>query len=78
MGIITAIAVYFVIWWLVLLMVLPWGNAPPSQVKKGHATSSPAKPRLGLKLLVTTGVSAIFFALFYWIQASDLITLRPA
>ena len=75
MGIITAIVVYFVIWWLVLLDGIAMETPQPSRQR---ACDKPRPNRDRLKLVVTTAVSAILFALFYWVQASDLITLRPA
>ena len=42
MGWITAIAVYFVVWWTVLFAVLPWGAHTPDErmpVRAGSARS---------------------------------------
>ncbi len=77
MGIATAIAVYVVIWWLVLFTVLPWGAHPPDDPEPGHATSAPARPRLLLKFAVTTVIAGVVFAGLYWLIESDLISLRP-
>lgn len=76
MGIATAIAVYIVIWWLVLFTVLPWGAAPVENPEPGHATSAPARPRLLLKFAVTTVIAAVVFAGLYWLIESGLISLR--
>ena len=40
MGLISGTLVYVIIWWLVLFMVLPWGNRPPDVVEDGHAASA--------------------------------------
>ena len=72
-----AIVTYLCVWWLIFFMALPWGAAPPEQPEPGHATSAPAKPRLLLKVAVTTvlaGVATYGVALFL---ESGLITIRP-
>ncbi len=71
----TGIAVYVVIWWLVLFTVLPWGAHAEENPEIGHATGAPAKPHIGLKFAVTTGISAVVFAIFYWVMTSGLIHL---
>ncbi len=68
MGWLSAIAVFFIIWWVVLFTVLPIGVR--SQLEDGHVTDgteagAPANPRIGQKLLWTTGIAMAIFALFY-------------
>ncbi|MBM3582630.1 MAG: DUF1467 family protein [Alphaproteobacteria bacterium] len=74
----TALAIYTVIWWLVLFMVLPWGNRPiaAEDVAKGHAAGSPDRPRILIKFVLTSVVSAVVFAVGYWVYVSDLISIR--
>jgi predicted secreted protein len=72
----TGVAVYVIIWWVVLFAVLPWGAAPPDKPQPGHATSAPAKPRMGLKALITTGIAAVIWAAVYALVQSDLISFR--
>lgn len=73
-----ATAITFVIvWWLVLFMVLPFGAAPPDDVAPGTAPSAPAKPRLGLKFLITTLIALALTALIMWVVQSGLVSLRP-
>ncbi|HYB09814.1 MAG TPA: DUF1467 family protein [Alphaproteobacteria bacterium] len=67
---------FIIIWWLVLFMVLPWGVRVPDAVERGHATSAPAKPRLWLKMAVTTGIAIVLWGIAYWLAASDLISFR--
>ena len=57
-------------------MVLPFGAKAPEQVEEGHATSAPAKPRMMLKLIITTALSAILFIFVYLIIASDIFSFR--
>jgi predicted secreted protein len=69
--------VFAVVWWLILFMVLPFGAAPPDEVEPGMATSAPAKPRIGLKLAITTVLAMAVTALVAWLIDSGLIQLRP-
>jgi predicted secreted protein len=69
---------FIIIWWLVLFMVLPWGVRVPDAVEKGHATSAPVKPRLWLKMAVTTGISIVLWGFAYWLAVSDLISFRDS
>ncbi len=56
------ILVYVMIWVVVLFLVLPWGVRLPEKAEPGHAASAPDNPQLGLKVLVTSFLSA-----FVWI-----------
>ena len=67
-----ALAVYFVIWWLVLFAVLPWGvrtQAEAGTVEPGSPESAPVHPRLAKKAVITTLVAAIVFVLVYIVHA---------
>ena len=70
--------IFLVVWWLVLFMVLPFGATPPDEVEPGMAPSAPERPRMGLKVAVTTVIAAALTALILWLLQSGLIQLRPA
>jgi predicted secreted protein len=70
--------VFAIVWWLILFMVLPFGAAPPDEVEPGMATSAPAKPRIAVKLAITTVLAALVTALIMWLIDSGMIQLRPA
>jgi predicted secreted protein len=72
----TGIAVYVVIWWIVLFTVLPWGAHPPDNPEPGHATSAPARPRLLLKFVITTAIAGVVFAGLYWVIQADPFSFR--
>ena len=72
-----AAVIFAIVWWLILFMVLPFGAAPPDEVEPGMATSAPAKPRMGVKLAITTVLAACVTALIVWLMDSGLIQLRP-
>ena len=78
MNVVTGLAVYFVLWWISLFMVLPWGNRPDTEVQEGNAPSAPSKPRIGLKALATTGLAATFWVIIWLVVRSDLIPLRES
>jgi len=68
---------FVVVWWLVLFMVLPFGAAPPEKVEPGMADSAPARPRLGIKMLITTLIALVLTGVIKWVIESGLIQLRP-
>jgi predicted secreted protein len=70
--------IFVIVWWLVLFMVLPFGARPPDQVEPGMAPSAPARPRMGLKIAITTALALALTALILWLLQSGLIQLRPA
>ena len=76
MGLVSGIATYFIIWWTVLFLVLPWGNRPVDDPEPGHVRSAPAKPRLVLKALVTTAVSGVIFAIVWFVIESGWVSFR--
>lgn len=75
---ITGAAVYVIIWWVVLFMVLPWGVRPveAEDVARGHASSAPQRPRMLLKVAVTSlAAGVVWFGVYYIIEAG-LISFR--
>ena len=67
MSLVSAIAIYFVIWWLVLFAVLPFGveSQEREEVSAGTDHGAPREPMLVRKALITTIVAAIIFAGVY-------------
>ncbi len=63
------ILVYVMIWVVVLFLVLPWGVCIPDQVERGHATSAPENPHIGLKFLITTVFSAFLWVIAYLVMS---------
>jgi predicted secreted protein len=79
MPITTGLAIFFLIWWLVLFAVLPWGvrsQDEHGEVVPGSDPGAPALPKLRSKLLWTTLVSLVVFAAFYVIYAERLVTIE--
>lgn len=73
----TAIAVYFLIWWVVLFAVLPWGvRAQGEGGAPGTDPGAPAVANLKLKLVWTTIVTTGIFAGFYFVYTRRLVSLE--
>jgi predicted secreted protein len=61
----TALAIYFVIWWIVLFLTLPFGVRSQHEDGAGAPGTDPGAPissRMGRKLIWTTLMSAVIFA----------------
>lgn len=61
----TALAIYFVVWWIVLFLTLPFGVRSQHEDGDGAAGTDPGAPvlsRMGRKLIWTTAISAVLFA----------------
>lgn len=70
-------AIYFIIWWLTLFIVLPYGNRSQSEegeVVQGTDPGAPSNSRIGIKLLINTLVAGVVFCL-YWVL-SDWYSLE--
>lgn len=80
MSLISAFAIYFLIWWTVLFMVLPFGvrtaRESGAEAVPGQASSAPAAPQLLRKAVWTSVISAILFGLFWANQHYHIIGLR--
>lgn len=71
----SALAIYFVMWWMILFAILPIGVKTQDEagdVTPGTVPSAPENPMLVRKALITTGVAAIVFAVFVAITRSGL------
>jgi predicted secreted protein len=61
----TAFAIYFVMWWIVLFLTLPFGVRSQHEDGEGAPGTDPGAPiaaLMGRKLIWTTVISAIVFA----------------
>ena len=72
----TAVAIYFLIWWVVLFAVLPWGvRAQGDEGAPGTDPGAPVVHRLKAKLVWTTLVASVIFAICAVIYSYRLVTL---
>ena len=59
-----AVAIFFTTWWIVLFAVLPFGirsQGEAHEVVPGTDPGAPMVPRLAVKALWTTAISAVVF-----------------
>ena len=76
MAVATAIAIYFLIWWIMLFAVLPWGvSAQGEEGVPGTDPGAPTVPRLKAKLIWTTIASGVVWAICAVLYTKGLVTL---
>jgi len=72
----TVVAIYFIIWWVVLFAILPWdvrSQQESGEVAPGTDPGAPAAHRIGMKLIYTTVAASIVFGILYAVYVLDLI-----
>lgn len=78
MTIAIGIALYLVIWWVLLFAVLPFGvrtQAEEGAVVPGTPESAPAKPRLLRVIVINTVIATIVFAITWAAIVYELVPL---
>jgi predicted secreted protein len=68
MSLVSSLAIYFVIWWLVLFVVLPFGvksQHEMDEVAPGIEQGAPLQPQLLRKAAATTVLAGVIFAGVY-------------
>jgi len=73
----TALATYFLIWWVTLFAVLPWGvrnQEESGEVVSGTDPGAPAMPRLWRKLLWTTLLSGVVYGILAVLYRSGVLS----
>lgn len=78
MNLATYIAIYFIVWWVVIFAVLPFGVRSQHEagaVEDGTEPGAPQRPLLLRKALVTTVVAAVIVGLFAWLVETDRLRL---
>ena len=74
----TALAAFFLIWWVTLFAVLPWGVRSQHEggnMAPGTDPGAPTRFRLGRTLLWTTAVALVIYAVCYVVYTQHLVTL---
>ena len=74
-----AIAIYFILWWTVLFAILPFGVRSQHEepdMPPGTDPGAPVRPRLLVKAIATTIITAVIFAAGYGLFASGLLRLE--
>jgi predicted secreted protein len=79
MPVATGFAIFFLIWWVVLFAVLPWGISSQQEgeaVVPGTDPGAPSKAKIGWKLVWTTLVAAAIYAACYLVYVEHWITIN--
>ncbi len=74
MQISTFFAIYFVVWWLCLFLVLPFGvrnQVDAGEYVQGTEPGAPIKARLGRIALITTALSIPLTAVLMWLLSAQ-------
>jgi predicted secreted protein len=72
-------AIYFLIWWVTLFAVLPWGvrsQHEDGNFPEGTDPGAPVAARLVRKLIWTTLIASIVFGIVAVIYEYQLVTLE--
>lgn len=75
----TGFAIYFVIWWLVLFLTLPFGVRSQHEDGAGSDGTDPGAPvrsLMGRKLLLTTLISGVLFGVGMMAYRADYLNIE--
>lgn len=70
MQLLSAFAIFFIIWWTVLFAILPIGvrsQRESDDITLGTEPGAPADSRMMFKLVLTTAIASVLFAIFYYV-----------
>lgn len=73
------LVVYLLVWWVTLFMVLPTGirgQAEEGQIVKGTEPGAPVDSQMKRKIILTTIISTILWAIICAIIILDLVDLQ--
>ena len=73
------IVVFLVCWWMVLFLVLPWGvkghHESDEDYPDGIEPGSPVKANMGRKVIITTGITFVLWAIFWAVMEFNLLKI---
>ena len=72
MPVATALAIFFLIGWVVLFAVLPWGQ----EMVAGTDPGAPTKARIGWKLLWTTLLAIAIYGVAYAVYVQHWVSIE--
>jgi predicted secreted protein len=78
MPLVTGIAVFFVLWWLLLFVILPLdikGQHEDGDVVKGTEPGAPSQPFIKRKIIQTTILTAIVWVIIFVVIEFKLIDM---
>ncbi len=75
---ITAVAVYVIVWWLVIFTTLPFGVRREEEPQPGHDPGAPQKPMMWIKAGATTVIAALVTGAIWAAIEYRVIEISPA
>ncbi len=85
MHIVSGVVLFFLLWWTVIFVTLPFGNrrnvagnATQTGSMDGHAGSAPLNPNMRRKIIATTIITTILWYPAYWGFRETLNNLRES
>jgi len=73
----TGVVLFVVLWWTALFAVLPIGTKPVAQADDTSGwRGAPERPRLVMKVIVTTIVTCVLWTGSYLLIRSDYVSFR--
>ena len=78
MPVVTWAGIFFVVWWIVLFAVLPWGvksQHEAASFEPGTDPGAPQRPLLLRKLIATTAIAGLIVAIGYAVWESGIVPL---
>jgi len=74
---VTGIAIFFVLWWIVLFAVLPWGTRPVAAADSDTGwRGAPERPGMLKKVIATTIAISVIWGLLYLAITSETLSFR--
>ncbi len=74
MSVAFSLAIFFMMWWIILFAMLPFGmrrtQEEAGDVTPGSEASAPERPRMLRVIILTTVVTCTLFAAYSWLRAS--------
>jgi predicted secreted protein len=74
MTISSGIVVFFIIWWVAIFAVLPFGVKHPAVQDKGIMNGTPLQPNMKKVVLYTTLLTIVLWLIVYALVQSDIIS----
>jgi predicted secreted protein len=75
---VSAAAIYFIVWWISLFLILPFGvrsQVEAGDVVPGTEPGAPVRPRMLRVVIANTLVASVIFAFIYMVVVKQLIRL---
>ena len=79
MSVTGSIVIYVILWWLILFTVLPRdinSQKDKDYIVQGTDPGAPSNPNIVKKLIITTAITSILFAIIYFLNYFDILNVR--